>query len=502
MAVGPARPNILLALPDRLPFKAVDATSPCHTPNLRKLAQNGICFENTYTTTPLCTPARASILTGLYPHQHKLTHNTHVVSHFISNLPRNIPTLGEILKKSGYATRYVGKWHVGQESPVDRGFEEWTPIEQHDERELENLDQCVNFFEEWNSSPLAARSSVQAEETEPFRNARSVNGLLEKHVRSGSEDPFFIFTSTSTPHSPWIIPEPFASMHDPSALKMWDNYTDDRMDKPVAFHKTFMFHHYCRIDDNWDKLDDALAKFYGALCLVDSAFGSILSKMEELGLSENTVVIFTSDHGDLLGAHGLLGMAETMAEELIHVPLVISWPMKFKPAIKKELVTGCDLFNTIAELSGNEHMINPAMDGRSLVPLLSGEKTTWREAVFSEHHGSGHLNLVRVIRTERYKYVFRANEIDELYDLQEDPGELINQADNPSFQPVLWDLRDKLLEVLDRTDDPFVNAATNQFCQMLIQTVSISEAEKAQKRKKFIQLRARTKSKAPEHGTF
>ena len=364
------------------------------------------------------------------------------------------------------------------------------------------MTQTVNFFEDWGYKPLAGRSSVRPEDTEAFRSARIVTDLMEEYAKSGNEDPFFIFASTVSPHSPWIVPEPYASMYDPGTLKQWDNFSDDRRDKPMAFQKPFMFHHQCRVDHDWDTFSRALAKFYGVISLVDAAFGSIVSKLEELGLRDNTVIVFTSDHGELLGGHGLIGMAETMCEELVHVPLVVSWPAGFKPADRDELVSSCDLFNTILDLSGSGGSIPGNTDGKSLVPLLTGQDNRWREAVLSEHHGTGHLNLVRMIRKGPYKYVFRANEIDELYDLGKDPGELVNEIDNETYSGTLWDFRETLLDMLIDTNDPFVNTPLYTFCRVVIESATLSPAEKDEKRRKFNEIRSGRMRKGAPHGMF
>ena len=502
MSAKPDRPNILFILPDRLPYKAIGPGSPCRIPNLKKLMENGVCFENTYTTTPLCTPARASMLTGLYPHGHKLTHNTHTPAYFVPNLPRELPTLGEILHESGYVTRYVGKWHVGQDPPTERGFETWQPVELHTEEELKDVTDSVNFFEDWGNKPLSGRSSVGPEDTEAFRSAGIVNGLLEEYAETGRENPFFIFASTVSPHSPWIVPEPYASMYNPEDLKPWDNFSDDRADKPLAFHKAFMFHHQCRIDHDWETFSRALAKLYGVVSLVDAAFGSIVSKLEELRLRDDTVIVFVSDHGELLGDHGLIGMAETMCEELVHVPLVVSWPDRFKPAARTELISGCDLFNTILELSGCERPTAGKTDGRSLVPLLKGESTRWRESVLSEHHGSGHLNLVRMMRKGPYKYVFRANELDELYDLEKDPGEMVNRIDNADYDAILWDMKETLIDVLVETSDAFVSTPLYTFCRDVIESKTLTPSDKDVKRERFNAIRRDLMGGRAPHGQF
>ena len=136
------------------------------------------------------------------------------------------------------------------------------------------------------------------------------------------------------------------------------------------------------------------------------------------------------------------------------------------------------------------------------MPLLRGENIQWREALLSEHHGSAHLNLVRILRKGHCKYVFRANEIDEFYDLEKDSCELVNEIDNPEYDSILWDLKESLIDVLISTNDPFMSTPLYTFCREVIDSTALSPADKDEKREKFTKIRLSQRSTRPPHGKF
>ena len=456
------RPNILIFMPDQMHRETVGSDGSCRTPNFNMLASQGVEFTSAFTATPICTPARASMYTGLLPHQHQLLHNSHMIYPKQENLPEGLSTFADELGRAGYATYHVGKWHVGSSNgPGDHGFKEVeslnAPMTCEDRFVTESViipNRCDK------KNVLAVMTSQPRDETQPWRVCQSAAEFIRHHTRETPDQPFLAFASTDVPHVPWYTPETYVNRYNAEALKPWPNYGDDLQDKPTSYLKHYNGCDYCRIPGDWPLAARALTHYYGMITLIDEAFGLILEAIEESGQLENTLIVVTSDHGEFMGRHGLFGKNEMLSEDLIRIPLIASWPVRFRGGCRRaEMVTLCDLYPTLldaAGLSGDE-----SRAGRSLLPLFGDEPAAsdWPRDVYLEHHGDLQYNLVRAVRDKRFKYVYWANDLDELYDLQEDPWEKRNLIFDERHAARLEALRARLLELMAGTDDPFLRGA-------------------------------------------
>lgn len=466
----PPPSSIVVVLTDQQQYRTIANQSPVKTPQLDRLRQQGaVRFANAFCPSPICTPSRASIQTGLLPHQHRLVHNTHRHYHLVADLAPDTPTLGSRFTAAGYHTAYIGKWHVGRTRMPDQiGYQEF--LEPSGPKGVtEVLSDEVRIPGEGPRSLLSAVTDRPPEQTEPFLIMAAAARRVREWAPGG--EPFFLFVSTLSPHVPCRTPGKYVALYDPATLPLPDSFADVLDDRPESY-RHFNWQNFCSLAGRPEDARRFLSHYYGQITLLDDAFGGLVRALEETGLRENTWIVFASDHGELAGAHGLIGKDDLMCEELIRVPLVIAPPRAAGRAeaagevVRGEFVTLTDLFATCLELGGVPGEVPPS--SRSLAPLLRGETgTAFPDEVVVTHHGSQCFNAVRAIRDSRYKFVFRAHEKDELYDLAEDPGERRNRLDDPSLAPVLRRLSGRLVACLDATQDPAAAGARNQMLGQL-----------------------------------
>jgi arylsulfatase A-like enzyme len=473
----PQRPNILVFMTDQQHHATIEADSPLPMRNVLTLAERGLRLNRAFTPCPQCTPARASMMTGLYPHRHKLLTNSHSALSQRDALPPGIPTLGDVFREAGYRTACVGKWHVGLNSPADHGFE--VPAAPRAKPKQATLtDQVMPIGEAAGPRPLAATSDQPAEQTGPFVVADDLVQLLEQHHAGGDSRPLFAFASCTPPHVPWYPPEPYASMVDPASLEEPASYRDDLSDKPLTYrHHTGI--NFANVGGNWSEFAKAKAKYFGVCRLIDDAFGRVLEALDRLNMAGNTLVVFTTDHGEMLGAHGLVGKNELACEELIRIPMVMAGP-GIEPGATDVPVTLCDLFATFMAAAGIGD--EPPADSRDFSALFTSTgrdelQTRPFEPVIIQHHGTSHLNAIRAIRTDKWKYTYRPHEIHELYDIENDPDELRNLIDDPALSDTLRELRFELLAWLRQRKDILFKGVASTFVHLYgWETVSQSAA--------------------------
>ena len=453
------RPNILIFMPDQMHRETIGPGGLCTTPNFNALAQRGVTFSHAFTPTPICTPARASALTGLLPHQHTLLHNSHMIYPKQENLPKDITTFGEELEQAGYTTFYTGKWHVGSsKGPQDHGFNRVGSIEapaRCDPRFVTQAITIPNRSSEKNV--LAATTSEPREQTQPWRICQSAAQFIRQHREDPQDRPFLVFASTDVPHVPWFTPHSYANRYDARTLAPWPNYGADLTDKPACYRDHYNGWDYCQISDNWPLVARALAHYYGMITLIDDAFGLIIEALRDADQLDNTLIIVTSDHGEFMGRHGLFGKNEMLSDDLVRIPLIASWPARWQGNRQRhEMVTLCDLYPTLLETAGVTSP--PNRTGRSLAPLLDDAALPpgWPEQILLEHHGDLQYNVVRAVRDRHHKYVYWANDCDELYDLGKDPGEVRNLARHSRHAAIRTKYQTRLLQLMTTTNDPFL----------------------------------------------
>lgn len=449
--------NILFIQSDQHRFDCLGANGHAliQTPNLDQLASDGINFKAVFCPTPLCTPARASLLTGQWPTQHGYVTNARTEA-FHPGLA-GVPTFSQSLKQGGYYLGYVGKWGVDEvQDPTQFGFDDYRPEKEYgpwrQQQGLPPMPRNNSWFGETDKAIRPEQSRLAWGATETIR-------LLEK--ASQGDKPFFIRWDPSEPHLPNIVPEPYASLYPAAEIQPWPSFPD-----PLA-HKPYIQKQQVRswglAGWRWSDWAPIVGRYLGQISLLDHQVGRVLAALAELGLAEQTLVIYTSDHGDLCGGHGMIDKHFVMYEDVVRVPLMMRWPGKIPADQISEafICSALDLATTFCEVAGVEP---PApFKGESLLPLACDQAGGSRGDIFATYHGSQFgLYSQRMVRDRRWKYVWNATAEDELYDLALDPGELTNLAGHSEFAPELKRLRHRLIDWMEATQDRLLNAWTRR----------------------------------------
>jgi arylsulfatase A-like enzyme len=454
MSDADRRPNILFLMPDQFRPDALScAGHPAYrTPHIDRLAAEGVRFTHAYATAPLCMPARASVVSGLYPHNHHIQANA-------GELPADDETFAHLLQRVGYHTAYVGKSHFYQHGRgVDmverqgwmraRGFEDVhetpgphaaTSTESRLSRYWRERGLLEAYREDYRRRAEAGGAIAvwpsplpEDEFLDSYIGARALDWLRGYDGRR----PYFLWVGFGGPHEPWDAPGRYATMYDPESIP--DPIPAEEPGPWVPDHARERM-----LRGRDPRLTPEVARRvmanYGGKCtLIDDWVGRILAELDGRGLAANTLVIFWSDHGEMGGDH-LRHSKSVFYESSVRVPLILRWPAGLPAGRQAEaLVEQIDLFDTVVEATGA-----PESDrsfGRSLLPVARGQAPQVRAAVLSEVHRDV------MLRTPRFKYaVDRLGRGYLLHDLQEDGREQRNLIGHPDYDTVERELREQLL---------------------------------------------------------
>ncbi len=497
----PERPNILLIMTDQHRLSAVGAygDTPCRTPHIDRLAREGTRFDMAYTTCPVCTPARGSIITGQYPHNHGLTTNIEEIGASLRELGDRPTLLPRRLEAAGYRLGYTGKWHLGSSErevfghanrpclPRDVGFEGqnvpghgnggWGSQQFREYLEARGLKHAVK---PWDESSRKIRPEAQSagelvqsvEGTVPYFLADHTISLIDAFTRDGGEEPFFIWHNFWGPHEPYYVTADYIERYRDVAIPQWPNYHWPAA-KTAGPHQAAITPVLSRgVDLSWEDWATYIRYYYALTTLIDDQIGRIVSHLETHGLLESTVIIFAADHGESLGDHGgLYNKGWTHFEETLRIPFIVRMPAGIgSGAVLANPVSLVDLYPTILDLAGLgsraahrsrrlswrwPYRDTESVDGSSVLPLLRGEETEWRDGVVVEFHGLMHTPYtMRTLRKGRFKYGYNFAATDELYDLETDPHEMTNCIDDPAYTDIVLDMRLYLREWMQETLDP------------------------------------------------
>ena len=440
------KPNFIVILVDDLRWDELGCTGHpfVHTPHIDRIANEGARFRNAFATTPLCSPHRACLLTGLYTRHHGILDNTNrsEQSHQLLTFPR-------LLHESGdYETGYVGKWHMGNDPSARPGFDYWVSLK----------GQGTSFDPELNVNGEMEKFSGH---TTDVLNRKAVEFVESAHAK-----PFCLYIAHKALH-PELVQRDDGSITDPSAAKFLPakrhetlyaqdaiprrlNVIDDLKGKPALLRPVEGLPPLGRTTGTSDEtIRDRLRMLAG----IDDGVGQLFAALEKLGQLDNTVILFTSDHGYWYGEHGLSVERRLAYEEGIRIPLLVRYPrLVEKGKLVDPLALGIDLAPTVLELAGCHPDPAPTFDGRSLVPLLGDDTpAAWRDSFFIEYNSDTVFHRVnrmgyRAVRSERWKYIHYLDleGMDELYDLLRDPYEMENRIDDPGARPAIEQLRAKL----------------------------------------------------------
>jgi len=465
------RPNILYIMTDQQRYDSLSCVerSICRTPHLDQLASEGIRFDNAYSICALCSPARTSMLTGQYPHHHRMFNNNDMMQWASRNLPDGIRMISQDLSEAGYNCGYSGKWHCGETKiPSTYGFEGMdVPNYGNPYRTQEYADYLAAHGLERPGRPSSdypwagGTLNVPVEACGTHFVADFALDLLRRYgdEREASGKPFLQFVSFWGPHHPCFIPEPYASMYDPADVELWPSLREDLSRKPRVqdrFLRSFYPKAPDLSDDVWRWI---IAKYWGFCTLVDDEVGRLLGALKEMGREQDTAVFFSTDHGDMTGGHGgLWDKGPFMYEDTYHIPLIARVPGVTSPGTScNRLVSNMDLATTALQVAGLP--IPSDHDGRDLVPLFRDPEADWRDDLMTEFHGHRFWYSQRMVRWDHYKFIFNAPDQDELYDLADDSHEMTNLIGDPAYAAIAQEGRERLLKWIQDSDDPIWFAA-------------------------------------------
>jgi arylsulfatase A-like enzyme len=454
-AMNNRRPNLLVIMVDQLRYDALGFSGcpAASTPHLDQLAREGTWFDRAYTSLPSCCPARQSFLTGKRPEQLGAHWNYDITLKVPSITPKDF-TWPQALKQQGYHTGYVGKWHVSpQYDPTAFGYDRYIPESSHREyaaAKYPGLRYQEPFLGEDDPLPLA--------DTRTHYLARRASELMEE--LAAQNGPWHLRFDLSEPHLPCRPARPFAGRVDPASLAPWGSFSEDftkkpyiQAQQPISWGLDAM---------TWEDWAPVVARYHETVSQVDDAVGLVLDRLKALGQEDDTLVIFTADHGDMGGSHRMLDKHYVLYEDVVHVPLIVRMPGA-APGQRIDAFTchTLDLAATLLEWA--DFPLPEDIQGESLLPLLAGQTLPGRDQVMSSGNGQQFgLYCQRMLRERRYKYIWNLTDVDELYDLEEDPWELDNRINDPALACLLADLRRRLHDELIRAKDPLAGMWTDR----------------------------------------
>lgn len=442
----PTRPNILLVVTDDQGHWACGpcGSSEIETPTMDLLAATGVWFANASSPSPVCSPARASLLTGRLPSQHGIHDFLSETGSDERDWLAGEILLPELLREAGYFTSLVGKWHLsGSGRPPEGVFDRWLSYDV--------------AAEGWQNQYLHRGRVHLLDNGEPvfvdgFQTAELTRSAIEIIEHRPDDRPFFMLFAPTETHAPFEgHPDEWVERYRTASFA--DIPRGETSPLPAAGPHALMP----------DDPTEMLAQYYAAVSAQDAWIGELLTALDDAGLVDDTLVIVTSDHGHMNGQHGLVGKAnatlpQNLYDEVVRVPMVMRWPGKIPAGERSDLfVDHMDLFTTILDAAGIEpdevvrHRISSP--GRSVLPVLTDPAAEWRKLRFAEHGNA------RMVADERWKLVRRYPPLDprfgdELYDFETDPRESTNLVNDPAYAGEVSRLSDALDAYFSRYEDP------------------------------------------------
>ncbi|NBB18552.1 sulfatase-like hydrolase/transferase [Runella sp. CRIBMP] len=452
--------NVIFILADDHRYDAMgfmEKFSGLQTPNLDKMAANGAHVQNAFVSTALCSPSRASILSGQYAHTHQVVDN-------FAPLPPNTKFFPMYLQKAGYKTAFLGKWHMGNADDAPQlGFDYWLSFK--------GQGQYYN--------PTFNINGKQVSHKDGYTTDLLTDYAIEWMGKQDKNKPFFLYLSHKAVHADFQPAKRHAGKYKDMPIqypvsmyltksdtsKIWGKNAKDPETGEVKSNMKDMPNWVKNQRYSWHGVDylyhgtisfnDFYRQYCETLLGVDESVGRVMKYLEDNGLAENTLVIYMGDNGFSFGERGLIDKRHAY-EESMRVPMLVSCPSVIKPKTKlTNVIQNIDIAPTILAYAG---LATPAqMQGKSFLPLLKGQKAEWKDRAFYEYYWEydyPQTPTMFAVRTDRYKYIFNHGvwDANELYDLQTDPEEINNLIRSPQHQSIAKDLRDQVWGWLESTN--------------------------------------------------
>lgn len=444
-----SHPNILFIITDDQRQDALSCYGNriLHTPNIDRLATEGVRFTQAFVTNSLCMPGRATFLTGLYSHAHGVMTNGEKGAP--ASFRPGVTGYPMLLQKAGYETALLGKWHIRSDP---EGFDHWSIFPGQGRYR----------------DPILLSRGNKMEFTGHACDV--VGDLALDFLKQPRRKPFLLYCGFKAPHRPWEPPPRLANLFQDVRIPEPPTFHDELRGRPAAVrdadNKVWNMPDFIQRgvpetlpppERKRENLQALVKNYYRTITAVDQNVGRLLERLDRSGLAEDTVVVFVSDNGFFLGDHGMFDK-RLMYEESIRVPLIVRYP----PLVRRgqtsdQMVLNTDMAPTLLELAGLP--VPEGLHGRSLVPLLRGRpEASWRNSFLYEYYefpGSHMVRKNRGVRAERWKYIhyWESPEEFELYDLKNDPREVNNLYGNPRYADRVKELRDEMARLRKETGD-------------------------------------------------
>lgn len=460
------RPNILHIMSDQQQWATIAGRSECRTPNLDRLAKSGMLFERSYTPSAVCCPARAMLLSGAFHWHNGVFNQVHSAPSVHRDMYPDVVLYSQCLREAGYRLGYVGKWHASWvRGPLDFGFQEVADLTSYRdaakdsanssvrvERPKEKLRRTVKRTMQWpGSEPFPMWGYAEGPEEATVEHYRTECAIKIMQKLAADSQPWHLEVHYIEPHDPYFPLKQYADRYDPRAIKLPRSFHDDFRGKP-GLHR--------RESETWGKVTEedcrqSRASYYALTEQLDAQIGRLLDALDKTGQADNTMVAFTTDHGDMVGAHRMWIKGWTPYEECYRVPMIVRWPGQIQPGTRSpRLVQTHDLGHTYVAAAGAAKL--PYADGRALQPLFENpQRTDWADEILCAYYGGEFLYTQRMAITDRFKYVFNGFDFDELYDLTNDPDEIHNEADSPQYRAQADEMRERLYRLMGKFGDPY-----------------------------------------------
>jgi arylsulfatase A-like enzyme len=462
------RPNILVFMTDHQRGDTVLPEHPAITPNVERLARDGVTFTSAFCPSPHCCPARATFATGLYPSRHGVWNNVCNDQALARGPKPGVRLWSEDLAGAGYRMVWSGKWHVSSlETPADRGWEErfvsgYQPREHQTEWE---------HYRSLAAHPVGMRrgegqilrpgyGTYTAYGTrDPDANDHDQRTVAEAidalHELGRSKDPWVLYVGLIGPHDPYLVPARYLDRYRLEDVALPPSHADTLEDKPRV---------YGRMRERWAQLTERetreAIRHYRAYCTyLDELFGSVLDALDTSGQAQDTMTVYLADHGDYCGDHGLFAKGIPCFRGAYHVPAVVRWPAGVAAPGRRvsEMISLADFAPTFLEAAGVP--AERSFSGASLAPFLRGEAPAgWRDEIHTQCNGVETYFTQRSVTTARHKYVWNGFDDDELYDLERDPHEMRNLARDPACAGVVREMSRRMWRFARREEDSAIQS--------------------------------------------
>ncbi len=470
------RPNILIFMTDQQRADTVYPVSRAITPNLDKIASQGLAFSNAFTVSPHCCPSRASFFTGLYPTEHGVWNNVSVGNTLSKGLYDNTTLFSEYLKEVGYENSFFGKWHVSSlETPLDRGFDKLgistcVPEKTGKYKHTQPSDYEWSAYEAMNHNKTHIDGEIHREgypqyihygtSDNPFGDNDVIKDAIDTIVERAKSNqgkeasPWLQYIGPLGPHDPYLVPQKYLDMYRINDIELSESFVDEMKDKPGLYRKTRDV--FAKLSEREQK--EAIRHYLAFCTYEDELFGRVISALEDTNELENTLVIYLSDHGDYCTDHQLWCKGLPCFRGAYHIPMIMHWPNGIvnKGRIINDFVSILDIAPTILEITGVKTV--GELSGHSLLNYLRDLPIEEEQKyLFTQTNGNELYGIQRSIQSKEWKFVYNGFDYDELYHLKSDPNEMKNLIDEYRDSDVLKVLSRELWKFAKQHQDVCIN---------------------------------------------